>query len=47
MAGEKVDVPDMCCHSFITDGQIKFLGDCTHELAGQTVALKPFDEVSS
>lgn len=32
------------CHSFVTDGQIQFLGDCTHELAGQTVPLKPFDE---
>ena len=27
------------CHSFITDGRIKFLGDCTHVLAGQTVDL--------
>lgn len=27
------------CHSFVTDGQIAFLGDCTHALAGQTVAL--------
>lgn len=25
------------CHSFVTDGRIQFLGDCTHELAGQTV----------
>lgn len=33
----------LCCHSFVTDGQIQFLGDCTHELAGQTVPLKPFD----
>ncbi len=32
------------CHSFVTDGQIQFLGDCTHSLAGQTVPLKPFDE---
>jgi hypothetical protein len=31
-------------HSFVTDGQIQFLGDCTHELANQTVPLKPFDE---
>ncbi|QNH60766.1 DUF6527 family protein [Hymenobacter sediminicola] len=29
------------CHSFVTDGQIQFLADCTHELAGQTVALQP------
>lgn len=27
------------CHSFVTDGQIQFLSDCTHTLAGQTVAL--------
>lgn len=27
------------CHSFITDGRIQFLADCTHELAGQTVDM--------
>jgi hypothetical protein len=27
------------CHSFINDGRIQFLGDCTHALAGQTVDL--------
>jgi len=27
------------CHSFVTDGRIKFLNDCTHALAGQTVDL--------
>lgn len=27
------------CHSWITDGQVAFLGDCTHELAGHTVCL--------
>ncbi|MGT2429227.1 hypothetical protein ACU4HD_11865 [Cupriavidus basilensis] len=26
------------CHSFVTDGHIQFLGDCTHALAGQTGA---------
>ena len=25
------------CHSFVTDGRIQFLGDCTHQLAGKTV----------
>lgn len=30
---------DTVCHSFVTDGRIQFLGDCTHELAGQTVEL--------
>lgn len=35
------DYPFSCylCHSFITDGQIQFLNDCTHKLAGQTVDL--------
>lgn len=27
------------CHSFIRDGRIEFLSDCTHELAGQTVEI--------
>lgn len=27
------------CHSFVTDGRIRFLGDCTHALAGQTADL--------
>lgn len=27
------------CHSFVVDGQVQFLGDCTHHLANQTVAL--------
>jgi len=31
------------CHSFITDGQIRFLSDCTHNLAGQTVDLPHVD----
>ncbi len=30
------------CHSFVTDGNIQFLADSTHELAGKTVALEPF-----
>lgn len=28
------------CHSFVKDGKIQFLNDCTHELAGKTVELK-------
>lgn len=27
------------CHLILTDGQIQFCSDCTHELKGQTVAL--------
>ena len=32
------------CHSFIRNGQIQFLSDCGHELAGQTIPLIPYDE---
>lgn len=32
------------CHSFVTDGQIQFLSDCTHELAGKTVPLPDWKE---
>jgi hypothetical protein len=32
-------MPKRVCHSFVTDGRIQFLGDCTHALAGQTVDL--------
>ena len=27
------------CHSFVKDGRIQFLGDCTHPLANTTVDL--------
>lgn len=30
------------CHSFVTDGRIQFLSDCTHALAGQTVDLPAY-----
>lgn len=32
------------CHSFVRDGQIEFLADCTHGLAGQTVPLLPWSD---
>ena len=41
---EPWDWPCAICHSFIRDGQIQFLGDCTHELAGQTVDLPELPE---
>lgn len=37
---EPGDPPEIC-HIFVTDGQIQFLADCTHDLAGQTVAMVP------
>jgi len=35
---------DRVCHSFVTDGRIQFLGDCTHSLAGQTVELPDWED---
>ena len=32
------------CHSFVTNGRVQFLGDCTHNLAGQTVDLPEWRE---
>lgn len=31
--------PPAVCHSFVTNGRIRFLSDCTHALAGQTVDI--------
>lgn len=41
--GQKIDLPNMRCHSFVTDGNIQFLSDCSHELAGQTVPLPDWE----
>jgi hypothetical protein len=30
------------CHSFVRDGRIEFLSDCTHALAGQSVELPEY-----
>ncbi len=27
------------CHSYVTDGKIQYLGDCTHSFAGRTIEL--------
>ena len=32
------------CHSFVRNGRIEFLSDCTHELAGQTAELPELPE---
>ena len=31
------------CHSFIRDGKIQFLNDCTHDLKGQTVEIPEWE----
>lgn len=35
---------EFVCHSYVKDGLIQFLGDCTHALAGQTVPLPPVED---
>ena len=37
------DEPLLRCHSFIRDGMIQYLDDCSHTLKGQTIALVPVD----
>lgn len=37
--GEHVEPKPFACHSFVTDGKIQYLNDCTHQLAGKTVEL--------
>ena len=33
------------CHSFVNNGNIEFLGDCTHKLANQTIELPEVSHV--
>jgi len=35
--------PERRCHSFIKDGQIQFLSDCFHKLAGKTVDIPEYE----
>jgi hypothetical protein len=47
MRGEKIEIEDFCCHSFVTAGNIQFLSDCTHKLKGQTVELPEIEQFFS
>jgi hypothetical protein len=31
---------DHRCHLYITDGEIQYLGDCDHDMAGKTVPMR-------
>jgi hypothetical protein len=35
----KENIPPYRCHSYIKEGKIQFLSDCTHKLKNQTVEL--------
>lgn len=43
LKGEKIETIPLCCHSFVTDGKIQFLGDCTHKLVGQVVDIPEWE----
>jgi hypothetical protein len=32
------------CHMYVTDGNIQYLSDCTHKLAGQTIPIPELNE---
>jgi len=36
---------DTVCHSFIRDGKIQYLSDCTHEMVGETVDMVDVENV--
>ncbi len=42
-AGKPFTPVDFVCHSFVRDGRIQYLSDCTHEFAGQTIDLQDED----
>jgi hypothetical protein len=44
MSGGYVEPRPFVCHSFVTDGKIQFLSDCTHKLAGQTMDLPDVED---
>lgn len=37
-----IEMTKTICHSFVKEGNIQFLDDCTHALKGQTVPLEDF-----
>lgn len=51
----RINTPDMAehnacagssvCHYFLRNGQIQYLGDCTHAMRGQTVPLPAWDRM--
>lgn len=44
MSGKHVEPKPFICHSFVTDGKMQYLSDCTHSLTGQTVELLQEDD---
>lgn len=38
----EVEIPPYVCHSFVEDGRIRFLDDCTHAAKNTTLDLLPW-----
>lgn len=38
------DQHQVVCHSFVRDGKIEYLSDCTHHLAGKTVDIPRLED---
>jgi hypothetical protein len=34
---------DRRCHLFLTDGKIKYMNDCSHNMSGETIELQDWD----
>lgn len=46
--GKTVEVPEKTyCHYYITDGEIRYRPDCTHELSGKTVPMVPHRDMET
>jgi hypothetical protein len=43
---EHLDSPSVC-HSFVKEGMVQFLDDCTHRFRGQTVSLLDVEAIAS
>jgi len=39
-------IPGMRCHSYIKNGMIQFLDDCSHELKNQTIEVPDYENES-
>lgn len=42
LTGHSSNSQERVCHSFVRDGRIEFLSDCSHAFAGKTVEMKPW-----
>jgi hypothetical protein len=36
--------PAFRCHTFVRNGQVEYLGDCTHSYAGKTIPLPELED---